>query len=128
MPKANPDVTAMVRAYLIQHGYDGLYTEDCGCHVDDLAPCGDMPPTCQAGYRMATPWGEIIGNVRVSLDTEEQQTVSLITPYKPEPCMPRPYCSNPSCKKAAQWRFDDEERGFCSPTCRKTFQEKNSPC
>lgn len=31
-------VIEIVREYLIQHGYDGLCDDDCGCEIDDLAP------------------------------------------------------------------------------------------
>ena len=37
--------------YLREHGYDGLYSDECGCPVDDLAPCGNMSMSyCFAGY------------------------------------------------------------------------------
>ena len=37
--------------YLREHGYDGLYSDECGCTVDDLAPCGNMSMSyCFAGY------------------------------------------------------------------------------
>jgi len=38
---ATPNVYAMVREWLVQHGYDGLCNEDCGCGVDDLMPSGE---------------------------------------------------------------------------------------
>ena len=47
------NVYDIVKKYLIDNGYDGLYTDDCGCLVDDLMPCsgcGDII-NCQAGYR-----------------------------------------------------------------------------
>jgi hypothetical protein len=34
-------VKDIVREYLLANGADGLCTDDCGCSVDDLAPCGD---------------------------------------------------------------------------------------
>ena len=32
-----------IKAYIRQHGGDGLYcpTEPCGCGMDDLCPCGE---------------------------------------------------------------------------------------
>ncbi len=48
----NATVREMVRAYLDGMGFDGLYSADaeCGCKLDDLAPCGEMSPECAAGY------------------------------------------------------------------------------
>ncbi|GIV82743.1 MAG: hypothetical protein KatS3mg051_2097 [Anaerolineae bacterium] len=45
----------MVRAYLEQHGYDGLVAEDinCACTLDDLMPCGgDYAMSCVAGHKV----------------------------------------------------------------------------
>ena len=43
----------MIRSYLKQYGYDGLYCPngDCGCKVGDLIPCSTFDPEeCSAGY------------------------------------------------------------------------------
>lgn len=40
-----------ISSYLKDHGYDGLYSDECGCLADDLAPCGNMSMSyCFAGY------------------------------------------------------------------------------
>ena len=46
-------VLDIVRDWLKNHGYDGLWSEDdCGCEVDDLAPCGGQDMCrCHPGYR-----------------------------------------------------------------------------
>ena len=46
-------VEDIVRAYLEEHGYDGLYNEDaeCACLASDLFPCCGEPDHCEAGYR-----------------------------------------------------------------------------
>jgi hypothetical protein len=44
------DVGAIVAEYLEKNGYDGLYTDDCGCRLEDLGACGDMPSHCIAGW------------------------------------------------------------------------------
>lgn len=33
----------MVREWLIINGFDGLCSDECGCGVDDFAPCGEGP-------------------------------------------------------------------------------------
>ncbi|WP_295438173.1 hypothetical protein, partial [Thiolapillus sp.] len=38
--KPNPDCRDMVAAYLREHGFDGLFCDECGCSLDDLMPCG----------------------------------------------------------------------------------------
>ena len=45
-------VTEIVKKYLKENGYDGLYSEDCGCEVDDLAPCCEYGMECESGYRL----------------------------------------------------------------------------
>lgn len=45
-------VARIVGAWLREHGYDGLYREECGCLLDDLIPCGgEGIDDCMAGYR-----------------------------------------------------------------------------
>lgn len=45
-------VTKIVRKYLSENGFDGLYNADaeCGCRIDDLAPCGEPIGECRPGY------------------------------------------------------------------------------
>ncbi len=43
-------VREIVRAYLVEHGYDGLAGEECGCWLVDLMPCCDgAMPECVPG-------------------------------------------------------------------------------
>jgi hypothetical protein len=38
--------------WLKENGYDGLYADECGCFVDDLAPCfGEWSLDCKPGYK-----------------------------------------------------------------------------
>ena len=39
-------------AWLRAHGFDGICTTDCGCHIGDLYPCGSRGDklTCIAGH------------------------------------------------------------------------------
>ena len=39
-------VIDIVRARLTEIGADGLCTDDCGCGIADLAPCGDWIGGC----------------------------------------------------------------------------------
>lgn len=50
-------VEHIVRRYLADNVYDGLYNTDidCACLVDDLAPCGEIGGECVAGYKRDCP-------------------------------------------------------------------------
>ena len=48
----NPDGKQMIEAYLKANGFEGLYSDECGCELCDLMPCGgDWAIGCQAGYK-----------------------------------------------------------------------------
>ena len=51
--KKNQTVREIIKEWLENNGYDGLYYDgECGCMLDDLAPCcGDEIMDCQAGYK-----------------------------------------------------------------------------
>lgn len=53
------DVAYILRDWLKEHGYDGLAGDDCGCLIEDLAPCGsDCVLSCEAGYRVPCDCGD----------------------------------------------------------------------
>ena len=42
----------MIKKFLEEHQYDGLYSEECGCDLSDLMPCGgEWCIECQSGYK-----------------------------------------------------------------------------
>ena len=50
------EVKEMVKRYLMQNGFDGLYwdngeDEKCGCGVKDLFPCGEIYKDCIAAKK-----------------------------------------------------------------------------
>lgn len=47
------DVKQMAAVYIKEHGYDGLCNDECGCGIDDLAPCGEVMGTCTAAFKGA---------------------------------------------------------------------------
>ena len=52
------DCLDIIIRYLQNHGYDGLYHEtECGCEIDNLAPCGNDFSECKPGYKVAPPVG-----------------------------------------------------------------------
>lgn len=44
-------VKEIVEKFIRENNFDGVYSDVCGCLVDDLAPCGEMQETCRAGYK-----------------------------------------------------------------------------
>ncbi len=49
-------VLEIIKDYLKKNGYDGLCGEECGCGIDDLAPCGqaDNLFDCIPAYKQDT--------------------------------------------------------------------------
>ncbi len=47
-------VKKIVIKYLKDNKYDGLYSTsgDCGCEINNLAPCGEMFGDCEPGYKV----------------------------------------------------------------------------
>lgn len=46
-------VKEIVEKYLRDNGYEGLAGDDCGCGLDDLAPCDNgFPSECVPAYRV----------------------------------------------------------------------------
>ena len=45
-------VSDIVKKYLEDNGYEGLWDEDsdCGCPIDDLFPCSEHAEGCHPGY------------------------------------------------------------------------------
>lgn len=54
------DVTAMVKSQLEAMKADGLCAPDleCGCGLNDLAPCGELGQGCVAAVRRLVDCGE----------------------------------------------------------------------
>jgi len=46
------NVKEIIKAWLKEHKYEGLFNSDieCGCKLDDFMPCGEMRHDCEAGY------------------------------------------------------------------------------
>ena len=57
------NVTEIVRTYLIENGFDGLYdpnsSEGCGCKIDDLFPCGELYEKCVPGHLVKCDDGKL---------------------------------------------------------------------
>jgi len=48
------NVEEIVKKYLKENGYDGLWNEngECSCELDDLFPCNGFYGHCQPGYKV----------------------------------------------------------------------------
>jgi hypothetical protein len=49
----------IAKKWLEDNGYDGLTNEYCGCELNDLMPCGEPSPNCEAGYKVPCPGPEL---------------------------------------------------------------------
>lgn len=64
---SNATVREIVIAHLKSVGADGLCSEECGCGIDDLAPCGGDFSECKPAKRHACDgscgcfWNSVIG-------------------------------------------------------------------
>lgn len=48
-----PTLETMIREYLQENGYDGLWDKhECGCILDDFMPCSEPHLGCRAGYKV----------------------------------------------------------------------------
>lgn len=56
--RLNPTVVDIVEAYLREHDYDGLYSHECSCDLDDLMGCLGASYGCRAGHRCAAKEGD----------------------------------------------------------------------
>lgn len=43
------NVKVILKKWLTDNGYDGLYEGECGCRKSDLFPCGSDPGMCMPG-------------------------------------------------------------------------------
>lgn len=44
------DIKDIIIEYMTKNGYDALYSDECGCHINDLFPCCEMQGDCRTGY------------------------------------------------------------------------------
>ena len=49
--KTIPPVKEIVKAYLKEHGYDGLRSYFCGCDFEVLMDCDSCGGNCEPGYK-----------------------------------------------------------------------------
>jgi len=57
---SNPTVKEIVKNWLKEHGYDGLYSDEyqCCCDLDDLMDCDFFHWDCRVGYKASCNDGE----------------------------------------------------------------------
>jgi len=50
MAEKPKEVEEIIEEWLTANGYDGLCGDNCGCGIDDLAPCGAFPGDCEPAF------------------------------------------------------------------------------
>lgn len=70
-------VIELVKVGLGAGGFDGLYSPGtCGCLATELAPCGEMPTDCKAGYKQTRSDGEwIVASQKAPMGDDEISTI-----------------------------------------------------
>ena len=63
-------VKTIVKTYLDENGFDGLYNDDCGCSLRDLMPCDYDVSTCKPGHARLLPDGDFIISGGLENDSE----------------------------------------------------------
>jgi len=54
-----PTVREIIAEWLQEHGFDGLYSEDCcACQLSDLMPCVGATDDCKPGYTSPCTCGQ----------------------------------------------------------------------
>ena len=48
----------ILKDWLTTNGYDGLYSGECGCEMDELVPCGNDPSLCEPGHKSDCDCGD----------------------------------------------------------------------
>lgn len=51
-------IREMVKAKLIEGGFEGLVGRYCGCKLDDLMTCDCPTPNCEAGWEVLCPMND----------------------------------------------------------------------
>ena len=59
MTTSDMNVREILELWLIDHGYDGLTNDECGCIVGELMPCDEGGiGCCSPGYRWPCECGQ----------------------------------------------------------------------
>jgi hypothetical protein len=45
----------IIKSYLVENGFEGLFCDNCGCDLDDLMPCDSVCSECTPGYQVMVP-------------------------------------------------------------------------
>lgn len=66
------NVITMVEESLKEKGFGGLFNDECGCELSDLAPCEGMRNDCIAGYKHHHRSGAFVISTQKAAMTDEQ--------------------------------------------------------
>lgn len=95
-------VKEIIKKYLEDNGFDGLWDDDCGCDVDDLMPCDGPADRCAAGYKCPGT-----GDSDYNIGPEKHNVLTccgcgkeIYLPIIPGPPGPPEWsCGKPECSK-----------------------------
>ena len=51
-------IQEIIKRFLLENKYDGLFNDDCACENADLFPCSQVDVSCEAGFKVPCDCGD----------------------------------------------------------------------
>lgn len=75
-------IQEIIKRFLLENKYDGLFNDDCACENAHLFPCSQVDVSCEAGFKVPCDCGDHdfhIARAALSSPTPEPVTVEELS-------------------------------------------------